>query len=141
MNDRCSSSEDEEAHLLHRRSTNTTTSESDLIEDLDITTNWENSSVSSFHQSECKQDTNFACTSKNDYHLKVNPKLTTVQKNQYKQRHGYFIITVSIVDVVLLIAEIIYNGGFEPLSVNPWLGVSAQTLIDFGGTLCLSCSC
>lgn len=28
--------------------------------------------------------------------------------------------------------EIIYNGGFEPFSLNPWFGPSTETLIDLG---------
>ena len=127
------SSEDDEVRVLKRRSTATfsSQSDSDVSEDFEnFMTNWDNASN---HSIEKLQDTNFAFSSRNDYHLKVAPKTGQVKKRQYTQRHGYFIIIVSILDVILLIAEITYNGGFEKLSVNPWLGVSAQTLIDFGG--------
>lgn len=44
----------------------------------------------------------------------------------------YFIITCSIIDVILIVWEIIVNGGFEPWSLNPWFGPSSSVLIDAG---------
>jgi len=44
----------------------------------------------------------------------------------------WFTLVISAVDIIVLVAEIVYNNGFESLSVNPWLGPSAQTLIIFG---------
>lgn len=37
-----------------------------------------------------------------------------------------------MIDISLMIYEIIYNGGFEPFSENPWFGPSLETLVDLG---------
>jgi len=44
----------------------------------------------------------------------------------------YFIIIISIVDIIVLAAEIGINKGIESLSVNPLVGPSEQTLLDLG---------
>jgi len=44
----------------------------------------------------------------------------------------YFTIFICVVDVIVMIVELIVNKGFESMKVNPWLGVSAQTLITLG---------
>lgn len=44
----------------------------------------------------------------------------------------YFIILISIINVILLAAEIGVNKGVEDLSTNPMVGPSAQTLLDMG---------
>jgi len=44
----------------------------------------------------------------------------------------YFIITCSIIDLILVVWEIIVNGGFEPWSTNPWFGPSSTVLLDAG---------
>jgi membrane associated rhomboid family serine protease len=44
----------------------------------------------------------------------------------------YFIIIMSIINVILLAAEIGVNKGIESLSTNPMVGPSAQTLLDMG---------
>jgi membrane associated rhomboid family serine protease len=49
-----------------------------------------------------------------------------------RKKKAYFIILISIVDVIMLIYEIIYNKGIEPFAENPWLGPSLETLIDLG---------
>lgn len=51
------------------------------------------------------------------------------QPLQYKP---YFIMTCTIIDVVLIVWEIILNGGFEPWSVNPWFGPSTNVLLNCG---------
>lgn len=38
-----------------------------------------------------------------------------------------------MIDVILMAWEIIYNGGLEPWSENPWFGPSSTVLIDAGG--------
>jgi len=44
----------------------------------------------------------------------------------------YFTIAISLIDIIILVIEIVYNGGFEPFSYNLWLGPSVDTLIKFG---------
>jgi len=44
----------------------------------------------------------------------------------------YFLVIVTIVDIVMFIIEIVRNGGFEPFSTNPLFGPSAQTLVSIG---------
>ncbi|KAL6076911.1 Rhomboid-domain-containing protein [Balamuthia mandrillaris] len=56
-------------------------------------------------------------------------------KTQPRQRPRYwpiFIMVVSLADLIMLIVEIVVNGGFESFSDNPWGGPSAETLIDLG---------
>jgi len=36
------------------------------------------------------------------------------------------------VDIILMVYELIYNGGFEPFSSNPWMGPSVESLVDVG---------
>jgi len=43
-----------------------------------------------------------------------------------------FLVCVTIVDIALFIWEMVKNKGFEPFSVNPMGGPSAQTLVDCG---------
>jgi hypothetical protein len=50
----------------------------------------------------------------------------------HESHRPYFIILVTIIDIVLMVYEVIYNGGFEPFSLNPWFGPSTETLIDLG---------
>jgi membrane associated rhomboid family serine protease len=45
----------------------------------------------------------------------------------------YFIATVSIIQVILMIWELIAGGGFLPFSENPFLGPGPETYIIFGG--------
>lgn len=45
----------------------------------------------------------------------------------------YFIATVSIIQVILMIWELISGGGFLPFSENPFLGPGPETYIIFGG--------
>jgi len=45
----------------------------------------------------------------------------------------WFTVVVTLAELIILIVAIIANGGFEPLSTNPWFGISTQTAIDFGG--------
>jgi len=45
----------------------------------------------------------------------------------------YFIIGSSITMLVLMLYEIWVNGGIEPLSTNPFIGVSAEALVYIGG--------
>jgi membrane associated rhomboid family serine protease len=59
---------------------------------------------------------------------KKKPKLAV--QTQHK---AYFIYLVTIVDTILLIYEIVYNHGFEPFSVNPWIGPSISALVTLGG--------
>lgn len=55
------------------------------------------------------------------------------QKVQPQETHRpYFIGLVTVIDIALLIYEIVYNGGFEPFTYNPWLGPSTETLVDVG---------
>ncbi|PRP82108.1 rhomboid family protein [Planoprotostelium fungivorum] len=44
----------------------------------------------------------------------------------------YFIILVTIIDLIIVIFEIVVNQGIESFSVNPWAGPNVQTLIDLG---------
>jgi len=44
----------------------------------------------------------------------------------------YFIILVTIIDLIIVVFEIIMNRGFVPFSQNPWGGPSVQVLIDLG---------
>jgi len=39
---------------------------------------------------------------------------------------------ISLIDVIMIVWEIIVNGGFEPWSVNPWFGPSSSVLMDAG---------
>eukprot|EP01111_Echinosteliopsis_oligospora_P003950 TRINITY_DN1621_c0_g1_i2.p1 TRINITY_DN1621_c0_g1~~TRINITY_DN1621_c0_g1_i2.p1 ORF type:complete len:403 (+),score=107.52 TRINITY_DN1621_c0_g1_i2:240-1448(+) len=48
---------------------------------------------------------------------------------QYKP---YFIIACTAADLMFLVWEIIYNGGFVAPKQNPWLGPSSATLLDAG---------
>lgn len=45
----------------------------------------------------------------------------------------YFTIIISIIDIIVMIAEIIINKGFVSFKKNPWIGVSLDTLIEMGG--------
>lgn len=45
----------------------------------------------------------------------------------------YFIITVSIINVMLMIWSVVLGGGFAPPSQNPMLGPDLQTLVEMGG--------
>ncbi len=47
-------------------------------------------------------------------------------------KRPYFIIGVSIANVIIFIFEIWVNGGFEKMSINPMFGPSADTLLLFG---------
>jgi membrane associated rhomboid family serine protease len=44
----------------------------------------------------------------------------------------YFLVIVTIIDIVLFIVEIVRNGGFAPWNVNPLGGPTAQTLVSIG---------
>lgn len=54
-------------------------------------------------------------------------------KQQRVVHRPYFTIFICVVDVIMMIVEIIMNKGFASFKVNPWIGVSAQTLINVGG--------
>jgi len=67
-------------------------------------------------------------------------ELMEYQKSNYKvytfnlgKNFPWFTVVVTLIELIELIAAIIANGGFEPLSNNPWFGISTQTAIDFGG--------
>jgi len=54
------------------------------------------------------------------------PKRTALYK-------PYFTIVISVIDVLMMIVELIVNKGFTSPKINPWLGVSLETLIILGG--------
>jgi len=57
------------------------------------------------------------------------------QKERQPLESPYFPIflgLVTLVDIAVFIYEMVKNGGFEPFSVNPMGGPSAQTLVDLG---------
>eukprot|EP01129_Flabellula_baltica_P001155 TRINITY_DN11064_c0_g1_i1.p1 TRINITY_DN11064_c0_g1~~TRINITY_DN11064_c0_g1_i1.p1 ORF type:complete len:401 (+),score=68.87 TRINITY_DN11064_c0_g1_i1:46-1248(+) len=61
---------------------------------------------------------------------RVNAK----SKIRQKKVHGpYFIISQTIIDVLLMAWAIWVNGGLESFDTNPMLGVSGETLIEIGG--------
>eukprot|EP01114_Cavostelium_apophysatum_P007842 TRINITY_DN20046_c0_g1_i1.p1 TRINITY_DN20046_c0_g1~~TRINITY_DN20046_c0_g1_i1.p1 ORF type:complete len:325 (-),score=32.29 TRINITY_DN20046_c0_g1_i1:21-905(-) len=63
--------------------------------------------------------------------LSVEQKKQIAQKAYVVARFPFFIVFVSIVDVAVMIAAIVYNKGIEPFHVNPWLGPSIETLMTF----------
>ena len=63
--------------------------------------------------------------------LLVNPELLA-QLHRSTLYRPYFIILVTVIDVVLMVYALIYNHGFEPMFVNPMAGVSAVTLVRLG---------
>lgn len=52
--------------------------------------------------------------------------------DQRPRYRPYFLIAMSIIQFVVLIANIIYGGGFASPSVNPMLGPSPIALVEFG---------
>ena len=70
---------------------------------------------------------------------RITQKKRSIEQDLYEtgrsnivQRIPYFTIIITVTNIVVLIMEIIYNGGVQPLKENFFLGPSAETLITLG---------
>jgi hypothetical protein len=54
------------------------------------------------------------------------------EKNRVRKYWPVFILFVSVAQIAMMITELIYNGGFESFSSNPFGGPSSNTLLRLG---------
>src|SRR5690606_27849077 len=63
------------------------------------------------------------------FELNQRKKKSPKQPTEY---YPIFIPLISMVEIIVLVAEIWMNGGFEEFSDNPFFGPSAETLLEMG---------